>query len=72
MLAVFAKYRSVSGVVTDLRKRVTLTLEVGFTYYVRVKNICVYMEQLHKHHLILNDNLQRESHKPFGLPTSVT
>jgi len=44
MLAVFAKYYSVFGVITDLRKRDTLALEVGFTYYMRVKNICVYIE----------------------------
>ena len=44
MLAVFAKYHSLFGVITDLRKRDTLTLEVGFTNYMRVKNICVYIE----------------------------
>jgi len=44
VLGFFAKYHSFFGVVTDLRKRDTLALEVGFTYYVRVKNICVYVE----------------------------
>jgi len=44
MLAIFVKYHSVFGVVTDLRKRDMLALEVGFTHYMRVKNICVYIE----------------------------
>jgi hypothetical protein len=32
----------------------------------------VYQDYIHKVPIILHDNLQRESHKPYGPPTSVT
>ena len=35
-------------------------------------NIAVYWDYIHKVHVILHDNLQRESHKPHVPPTSDT